>query len=310
MGAFVFLKDFPDAQGTVISLLPSIASGLIPAPSTISVGVVRFAGRYCADKVTLPTSKHGLPIVPVPPLPFHSPLVDQADAFATRVYANKPYNEGNSYRFHVRSVAADAFKVLQRHGWTQPDQVVETWRGTDITVEDVIAAALLHDVEEDFIKPKRAKDGGTAIVQAFRTSFPKSVQALTDFCNDQQPEWQAFSYRDRKRAYLTRVASPDAPKAAFIVAVADKMNNLDWAVMESGILKDSPKDYWETFNHSQAEKLQYFNRIATILGDSPHAGLTAPELQTIQHDVAQVELMLEKPTWRKRLRRLFSTTAQ
>jgi (p)ppGpp synthase/HD superfamily hydrolase len=81
--------------------------------------------------------------------------------------------------------------------------------------EDLVIAALLHDVVEDC--------GGAPMLNEVRRRFGKRVAKVVEGCTDAdrypKPPW-----RERKQGYIRRLRSADADTR--LVSAADKLNNV------------------------------------------------------------------------------------
>lgn len=122
-----------------------------------------------------------------------SPLIRAALATATEAHAGQVRNGagGIPYIEHPKAVA----ELLAEHGWT----------------EEVLAAALLHDVIED---------SETSLAE-LRSQFGDSVAALVGALSDDE---SIASWRERKTEHRGRVASGGIEPLA--IYGADKLTNV------------------------------------------------------------------------------------
>ncbi|MFZ4603439.1 MAG: HD domain-containing protein [Caulobacterales bacterium] len=119
--------------------------------------------------------------------------------------------------------------------------------------EDQAIAALLHDAIED--------QGDKTSIDALRERFGPGVADIVAACTDAwtapKPPWRA-----RKEAYVA--ALPDKPDAARLVALADKVHNLE------EILDDHSRvgaQIWSRFNAEPANILWYYRSLASVFAE-------------------------------------------
>jgi guanosine-3',5'-bis(diphosphate) 3'-pyrophosphohydrolase len=133
-----------------------------------------------------------LALAPAPaPVLAGTPLVRRAYAFAEQAHRGQRRKDGQAYISHPVRVA----RVLAGLGYD----------------DDVLAAALLHDVVEDT----------PATIAELRRAFGARVAELVG-CVSEDPD---LSGEERKRAYRESVRV--APDAARAICAADKVCNLD-----------------------------------------------------------------------------------
>jgi (p)ppGpp synthase/HD superfamily hydrolase len=109
--------------------------------------------------------------------------------------------------------------------------------------EDVVAAALLHDILED------TKYGKARMKKAFGVRVIRLVEAVSD--KRPNDPWAI-----RKETYLKHIAK--APKEACLVSCADKIHNLH-SIVEA-YKKDGDR-IWKNFNASKEAKLEFYGNI-------------------------------------------------
>jgi len=114
--------------------------------------------------------------------------------------------------------------------------------------EDVLIAALLHDALEDtsYSEQDLEKDFGSKIL-----SIVKDV-------SDKRPE---DPWSKRKDAYLEHLK--DASKEAFLVACADKINNLT-SICEA--YEKYGDNIWKSFNASKEAKIGFYEALYKKVG--------------------------------------------
>ena len=109
--------------------------------------------------------------------------------------------------------------------------------------EDVIAAAILHDVLED-----------TDIKHSeFKKLFGRRVYNLVKEVSDSNPD---DPWHDRKNAYLKHLKQ--ASKEACLIACADKIHNLS---SMSDAYKKFGDSIWKRFATSKEEKLEFYKSV-------------------------------------------------
>jgi (p)ppGpp synthase/HD superfamily hydrolase len=122
--------------------------------------------------------------------------------------------------------------------------------------EDVVIAALLHDVVED---------AGVSI-EAIGRAFGANVASWVDECTERKVDaaGNPRSWIDRKRDHLEVYAR--ASRESRVIALADKCHNL------SSILNDlrAGKDVWAMFHAGREQVIWYFREaVACLRNDEP-----------------------------------------
>ena len=168
--------------------------------------------------------------VKLPPHPF-SPLIEHAIRVAARAHRHDVRKGGDiPYLSHSASVAL----LLERVG---------------ISDDEIIAAALLHDVVED-----------TAVtLDDLALVFPPNVVELVAGLSEQKLDaaGQRRSWHDRKRDHLEVVAA--APFGVRAIVLADKLHNLGTMVFDL----EQGEPLWSRFNASQEDILWYQQAMLT-----------------------------------------------
>lgn len=144
--------------------------------------------------------------------------------------------------------------------------------------EDVVIAALLHDVLEDvpadvYSAEEMRRDFGDRVVDLVHT-----------VSEDKRPDMPRSPWRERKEGYLRRIAEhPD--NGAVIIAAADKIHNLEATLRELRVAGDR---VWESFNAGPVEQLWYSRSVCELvesrLGRGPltrRLGAAVDELETL-----------------------------
>jgi len=119
--------------------------------------------------------------------------------------------------------------------------------------EDVIAAAILHDVLEDTnYSPKK-----------IQKVFGRRVLKLVQDVSDKRPD---DPWNKRKDAYLKHLKK--ASKEACLIACADKINNLN-SMTEA--YKQFGDNIWKRFSAPKDKKIEFYENICSFVGKKfPH----------------------------------------
>ena len=143
--------------------------------------------------------------------------------------------------------------------------------------EEVIVAALLHDVVEDT----------TVTVEELARDFGPEVARLVAAVSEQKLEGtELLPWRHRKEAQLAHLKSADRHIAA--IKTADALHNLRATLSD---LHRQGNQVWQRFRGSQTEHLWYYESLSEVLksklGDHP-----------LSHELAQAirELRTHLPT--------------
>ena len=113
--------------------------------------------------------------------------------------------------------------------------------------EDLVIAALLHDVVEDC--------GGAPMLKEVRRRFGKRVAEVVDGCTDAceipKPPW-----RERKESYIRRLKKESADTR--LVSAADKLNNIRSILTDYRAVGES---VWSRFNGGRDGTLWYYRTL-------------------------------------------------
>ena len=116
--------------------------------------------------------------------------------------------------------------------------------------EDLVIAALLHDVVEDC--------GGAPLLKEVRRRFGQRVAKVVDGCTDAdtypKPPW-----RERKEKYLRHLKTADADTR--LVSAADKLNNVRSILSDYRAVGES---VWSRFNGGREGTLWYYRTLLDI----------------------------------------------
>jgi len=112
--------------------------------------------------------------------------------------------------------------------------------------EDVLAAALLHDVLEDTTVQRE---------EVLAVAGPESLRIIEAVSEDKTLPWEA-----RKAAYVRQVVA--GGESVWFVSVADKIHNAESLLDHIGMVGATA---WDAFNRGKAEKLWFENHLYTEL---------------------------------------------
>lgn len=125
--------------------------------------------------------------------------------------------------------------------------------------EDIICAALLHDVLEDvpaevYSKTDMKRDFGTRVVTLVESvSEPKNASMTKE---EERANWQ-----ERKQEYLKAVEK-STDEGTVLICAADKIHNLQSMVHGYRTLGNR---LWENFNNPPDKKLWFYNQVLLVL---------------------------------------------
>lgn len=147
--------------------------------------------------------------------------------------------------------------------------------------EDLLCAALLHDVVEDnlnYSSDYLAKEFGRAVADLVdNVTEKRTVDSNGCF----KESWQ-----ERKAGYLAGLAS--APEGAILISAADTIQNLDSLV--ATYEKCGPQ-IWQKFGASIDRKLSYYKQIEAIV----KAKTDCPIKETLNNSLRRLESVLSAP---------------
>ena len=125
--------------------------------------------------------------------------------------------------------------------------------GRVLVTEDMVIAALLHDVVEDHGGMTRLHE----VEERFGANVARMVKGLSDsFAESQQPkdEW-----KKRKSEYIERLRSE--PDDVLLISAADKLYNAK-AILDD--FNEIGEAIWERFNRGADDQLWYFDELLAI----------------------------------------------
>lgn len=143
--------------------------------------------------------------------------------------------------------------------------------------EDVLVAALLHDVLEDVELPYAEKE--QMIEQMFGARVLSIVRNVSE---DKDPVNKAAGTADRserKRKYLDTVRT--GGEEALHVSVADKIHNL--ISIAAGVGLEGPA-FWEHFNATPQEEMAFYGAVLQMAEERRH-----PAAEELRHWVETVQ---------------------
>lgn len=116
--------------------------------------------------------------------------------------------------------------------------------------EDLVIAALLHDVVEDC--------GGIPMLKEVRRRFGNQVAKIVDGCTDAyvipKPPW-----RERKENYISRLKKEPADPC--LVSAADKLNNIRSIISDYRAIGES---VWSRFSGGREGTLWYYRTLRDV----------------------------------------------
>lgn len=154
------------------------------------------------------------------------------------------------------TVAAKAHDHQYRKGSTLPyishPYSVMLFAAEATKNEDVLIAALLHDVLEDAPHIYSEKD--------MRRDFGDTVTNIVlDVTEDGDPNDKA-TWKERKKKYIAHLLVAD--ESALIVSLADKTHNLATTIEDYEQLGEQ---LWERFNAGKEQQLWFYTSVAEVL---------------------------------------------
>ena len=125
--------------------------------------------------------------------------------------------------------------------------------GGVLVTEDMVIAALLHDVVEDHGGLMRLHE----VEQRFGANVARMVKGLSDsFAEGQQPkdEW-----KKRKSEYIERLRHE--PDDVLLISAADKLYNAK-AILDD--FEDIGEAIWKRFNRGADQQIWYFDELLAV----------------------------------------------
>lgn len=130
--------------------------------------------------------------------------------------------------------------------------------GRVLVTEDMLIAALLHDVVEDHGGMPRLRE----IKQRFGPEVARMVAGLSDTFADDHDKKEGWE--ERKNTYLERLRSESDD--VLLISAADKLYNAKSILDDHRVIGDA---VWERFNRGADKQLWYFNELLAIIRTHP-----------------------------------------
>ncbi len=148
--------------------------------------------------------------------------------------------------------------------------------------EDLICAALLHDVLEDV-----PRYGAEKMKEEFGENVYRIVREVTED-RDPTERWRIFSkknhWKERKKRYIENLKNDS--REGLLIAAADKIHNMHSLV--SGHASDGDA-LWRHFRAGKEEMLWFYESVYAVLCDR----LEHPLLRELKKALDQVRLIVE-----------------
>ncbi|HEV2133129.1 MAG TPA: HD domain-containing protein [Terracidiphilus sp.] len=160
--------------------------------------------------------------------------------------------------------------------------------GRVLVTEDMVIAALLHDVVEDHGGLTRLHE----VEQRFGTDVARMVKGLSDsFAESQQPkdEW-----KKRKSEYIERLRHE--PDDVVLISAADKLYNAK-AILDD--FNEIGEAIWERFKRGADEQLWYFDELLAIYLSRPRNRIVNDLKCVLRELAASISEPLQQPTSNK-----------
>ena len=139
--------------------------------------------------------------------------------------------------------------------------------------EDIVCAALLHDVLEDVPEKIYSK---TQMISDFGSKVVEIVEGVSEDKDASiSKEDEKLTWKDRKKKYLTNLINDS--EGSLLVCAADKIHNMQSTIDAFNIKGEK---IWEVFNSSKENKLWFYQEVIKIIAKK----LTNPivtELETV-----------------------------
>lgn len=124
--------------------------------------------------------------------------------------------------------------------------------------EDIVCAALLHDVLEDvdkkiYSKENMLNDFGEEVVEIVEGVSEDKDASITNV--EEKATW-----KERKKKYLKNLESDT--EASLMVCAADKIHNMQSTL---DVYSVQGEKIWEVFNSSKENKLWFYNEVTKII---------------------------------------------
>lgn len=124
--------------------------------------------------------------------------------------------------------------------------------------EDVLVAALLHDVLEDVMLPYQEKEN--MITERFGKKVLDIVRGVTEDKDPMEKKDEKVGWKERKQKYLNNLLS--SSEESVLVSAADKIHNL---LSMASSLKIEGESFWNRFNSPQDQKLWFYEEVLKVV---------------------------------------------
>lgn len=144
--------------------------------------------------------------------------------------------------------------------------------------EEMVVAALLHDVVEDHGGLPRLRE----VERRFGAIVARMVEGLSDSLSEDSKA--KASWEERKRGYLERLRTE--PDQVLLISVADKLYNAKSMLDDYRVVGDQ---LWLRFKRGADEQLWYFDELLEIF----HARMQARTVDEFARVVAELKNLVE-----------------
>ncbi len=124
--------------------------------------------------------------------------------------------------------------------------------------EDVLVAALLHDVLEDVKLPYKEKE--EMIQVRFGEKVLDIVRGVSEDKDPMLDSDEKVGWKERKQKYIDTLSR--ASEESVLVSAADKIHNL---MSMSSSLKSEGESFWKRFNSPSDEKLWFYEAVLAVV---------------------------------------------
>jgi (p)ppGpp synthase/HD superfamily hydrolase len=157
--------------------------------------------------------------------------------------------------------------------------------GRVLVTEDMVLAALLHDVVEDHGGMTRLLE----VEQRFGANVARMVKGLSDsFAESQQPKGE---WKKRKSEYIERLRHE--PDDVLLISAADKLYNAK-AILDD--FNEIGEAIWERFKRGADEQLWYFDELLAIYLSRPRNRIVNDLKCVLRELAASTSGPLQQPT--------------
>jgi (p)ppGpp synthase/HD superfamily hydrolase len=160
--------------------------------------------------------------------------------------------------------------------------------GRILVTEDMVLAALLHDVVEDHGGMTRLHE----LEQRFGANVARMVKGLSDsFAESQHSKGE---WKKRKSEYIERLRHE--PDDVLLISAADKLYNAK-AILDD--FNEIGEAIWERFKRGADEQLWYFDELLAIYLSRPRTRIVNDLKCVLRELAASISGPLQQPTSNK-----------